>query len=313
MTEMRDGLIVSVCMVCKLPNQLMFPPPGRTYEVICERCGHFKITHEAGFPVSNQSDDQRARISEWIWQQNQAGVEPTIFEADVPLLADRPPLPFAERARRLLAFLAEGCPFPGSPIEFRQLSIDAMLQTYDPNAAQRTIDYLVGEGFVKQISANTVTLTGKGLIQAQEWGRRRIASLQGFVAMWFAAELETAWTDGLYQGVEAAGYRALRIDQKEHTNKICDEIIAEIRRSRFLVADFTGHRGGVYYEGGFAAGLGIPVFHTCRKTDMANLHFDIRQYNCIDWETPAELAQRLQRRIEAVIGDGPLKGHPKNI
>jgi hypothetical protein len=26
-------------------------------------------------------------------------------------------------------------------------------------------------------------------------------------------------------------------------NKICDEIIAEIRQSKFLVADFTGHRG----------------------------------------------------------------------
>ena len=31
----------------------------------------------------------------------------------------------------------------------------------------------------------------------------------------------------------------VRIDQKERLNKIDDEIIAEIRRSRFLVADFT--------------------------------------------------------------------------
>ena len=40
---------------------------------------------------------------------------------------------------------------------------------------------------------------------------------------------------------------------------------------------------------------------------MSDLHFDIRQYNCIDWETPDELARRLKVRIEAVIGDGPLK------
>jgi hypothetical protein len=33
---------------------------------------------------------------------------------------------------------------------------------------------------------------------------------------------------------------ARRISEKEHIKKICDEIVFEIRRSRFLVADFTG-------------------------------------------------------------------------
>ena len=38
---------------------------------------------------------------------------------------------------------------------------------------------------------------------------------------------------------------------------------------------------------------------------MPQLHFDIRQYNTIGWETPEELATRLQRRIEASVGKGP--------
>ena len=69
--------------------------------------------------------------------------------------------------------------------------------------------------------------------------------------------------EGLRRGIEDAGYQALRIDKKEDVVKIDDEIISEIRRSRFLVADFTqgndGARGGVYFEAGFALGLGIPV------------------------------------------------------
>jgi nucleoside 2-deoxyribosyltransferase len=81
--------------------------------------------------------------------------------------------------------------------------------------------------------------------------------------------------------------------------------LSEIRRSRFVVADFTGHRGGVYFEAGFAMGLGLPVFWTCRKDGLAGLHFDVRQYNCIDWDDPADLATRLRFRIEAVIGKGP--------
>jgi hypothetical protein len=43
------------------------------------------------------------------------------------------------------------------------------------------------------------------------------------------------------------------------------------------------------------------------KDELPKLHFDIRQYNCIDWETPQELARRLKARIEAVIGEGPRK------
>jgi hypothetical protein len=54
----------------------------------------------------------------------------------------------------------------------------------------------------------------------------------------------------LQKGISDAGFEPLRINMKEHVNKICDEIIAEIRRSRFVVADYTGQRGGVYYEAG---------------------------------------------------------------
>jgi nucleoside 2-deoxyribosyltransferase len=144
-------------------------------------------------------------------------------------------------------------------------------------------------------------------MQAEEWGRAYAVSTHGFVAMWFDKTMEAAWKEGFYRAIDEAGYLPQRIDSKEHVNKICDEIIAEIRRSRFVVADFTGQRGGVYYESGYAAGRDIPVIWTCRKDELPKLHFDIRQYNCIDWETPQELARRLKARIEAVIGEGPRK------
>jgi nucleoside 2-deoxyribosyltransferase len=136
------------------------------------------------------------------------------------------------------------------------------------------------------------------------WKQTANSSDQCFVAMWFDNDLTTAWENGFRSAIEKAGYKPLRIDQKHHLNKICDEIIAEIRRSKFVVADYTGHRGGVYYEVGYAAGRGLPVVHTCKKDDMDKLHFDIRQYNCIDWSSPEDLEDRLQDRLEAMFGDG---------
>ena len=91
------------------------------------------------------------------------------------------------------------------------------------------------------------------------------------------------------------------MDLKEHNEKICDAIIAEIRKSKFVVTDFTGHRGGVYFEAGYALGLGLPVIWTCSKDDLDGSNFDTRQYNHIVWESDEELFEKLRRRIEATI------------
>ena len=127
--------------------------------------------------------------------------------------------------------------------------------------------------------------------------------------MWFHESTDEAFERGIKPAVEDTGYRPLRIDQKEHLNKIDDEIIAELRRSRFLVADFThgsdGARGGVYYEAGFAHGLDLPVIFACKDDAVETLHFDTEHYNHIVWSTPEELREKLKNRILAVIGEGP--------
>ena len=129
--------------------------------------------------------------------------------------------------------------------------------------------------------------------------------------MWFDTSLDEVWDNAIKPGIEDAGYEAIRIDRKEHVNKIDDEIIAELRRARFVVADFTqgndGPRGGVYYEAGFAHGRDVPVIFTCRKDAIEKVHFDTRQYNHIVWEAEKldKFRDRLTKRIGAVIGDGP--------
>ena len=65
--------------------------------------------------------------------------------------------------------------------------------------------------------------------------------------------------------------------------------------------------GGVYYEAGFAQGLDIPVFLTCRKGCTKAVHFDIDHINRIEWTTLKELQKKLHKRIEAVLGHGPME------
>lgn len=129
----------------------------------------------------------------------------------------------------------------------------------------------------------------------------------GFVAMWFNPSVRFIYEQAIEKAVVDAGYEPLRIDNKEHNKKIDDEIVANIRSAKFVVADLTGHRGGVYYEAGLAHGLGLEVIFTC-KAGRAT-HFDIRQYNTIYWNPNAmdDFRSKIRSRILASsIGKGPL-------
>jgi nucleoside 2-deoxyribosyltransferase len=124
--------------------------------------------------------------------------------------------------------------------------------------------------------------------------------------MSFAPKLQSVWVDGIKPALEALGYIPIRIDQTHSDDKIDDRIVAEIRRSGLLVADFTGHRRGVYFEAGFAMGLGIPVVWTCQQVDHKNTHFDTRQYQHLLWKTPEDLRELLKNHIAARIPGHPL-------
>lgn len=103
------------------------------------------------------------------------------------------------------------------------------------------------------------------------------------MAMWFDDSLKGVWLGPITEGIQNAGYHAFRVDDKEHNDDVTAEIIAGIRNSRFVLADFTGHRGGVHYEAGFAAGLGKPVVRTVRDDHKDDLDFDTRQLSHIIW------------------------------
>lgn len=123
--------------------------------------------------------------------------------------------------------------------------------------------------------------------------------------MSFDPGLRTAWTNGFEPAIRAAGYISLRIDEKEFLVGITDQIMAEIRRSRFVVADYTGQRTKIYFEAGFALGLPLPVVPTCRADEIDKVHFDIKHLNTLVWKNAEELADLLAKRIRAVIGPGP--------
>lgn len=257
--------------------------------------------------LADVDDGVRPRFSRWIREQNRLGSQPTVRVDDIPDISNIAPLSFTEKSDRVLEVLAEQTKHFGQEFHLGSLAdLQAFAETFHQSDLTFIGRYLEERGFLHDSTKmSAFRLTGEGFERVEKNHQVNRSSSQVFVAMWFNQELDSVWKDGFGPGIRRAGYEPLRIDGKEHNHKICDEIVAEIRRSRFLVADFTGHRGGVYYEAGFAAGLGLPVIFACRKDYLNDLHFDVRQFNTIDWADATDLAKRLAERISATIGDGP--------
>lgn len=158
----------------------------------------------------------------------------------------------------------------------------------------KTMDY------VKQKFKNGYELTLEGWKRADSFAKTQTTSKTVFVAMNFADELQSVKAE-IKRAIESTGFTPMVIEDKEHNNQILPEILHEIRKSRFVVADFTNQRGGVYYEAGYAEGLGIPLIAMCRKDDFGNIHFDLKQKNTILWEIPEDIYDKLVKRIKATL------------
>jgi hypothetical protein len=295
--------------------------------------GRYFLTRTAHAMVQALDDDSKVRLTHEIVSNLIGNSTLEISSYVVNQIKIASPSPPGERADRLLNYLARLSPhlgavlrFPGA-LEFypseapKALNLDTGFYSWPLYAWSDSTRYQELEYLVEMLSDDDlISTTGrekppeivvrpKGYAHL-ELARRNVASDQAFLAMWFDPSMDEAFAHGFDPGIRDAGYRPLRIDQKEHLNKIDDEIIAEIRRSRFVVADFTSAlgspRGGVYYEAGFAAGLGLEVVWTCRADLIGDVHFDTRQFNHIVWQNPVELRKRLSDRIRATIGQGPL-------
>lgn len=293
--------------------------------------GEYSIRDKGRESLVGLDELGREKLSTWIVDQIRLGNSPAIITPSViDEIRQTPKLSVSQRRLRLVQFLdfrltdiGEDVGVAGVMSDTTRNDQQAMLAWTESLTDRETwflISSCVEEGSVEQTrNGNGIRVSIKGYEILDQLAQDSANSSQAFVAMWFNESLDAAYRDGFSRAIRDSGYQSLRIDQKEHVNKIDDEIVAEIRRSRFVVADFTAllvqhgddiiyeARGGVYFEAGFALGLNLPVIWSCREDLINYVHFDTRQFNHIVWSDADDLYSKLRNRIGAVIGDGLLK------
>ncbi|MCG8319773.1 MAG: hypothetical protein MI921_09755 [Cytophagales bacterium] len=98
--------------------------------------------------------------------------------------------------------------------------------------------------------------------------------------------------------IEKLGFKCVRVDEIQHNATVTPEIMRQIERATFVVADLTGERPNVYYEVGYAHRADKEVILMARK-DHA-VHFDVASINRINYQDLTELTTALELRIKSI-------------
>ena len=293
------------CPFC-LEHVAVHEEDNNILRIECPRCISYRVTDEIweDIPGYILDERQRANISGWLYENPNH----LITTKNIETLSKIKTPSFHEKVDKLLLAIEEITDHAGQCFElfdFKWLRSAAWSVCEDE--FKELLDFLVcAERLTKEELTYAYKIAPTGWLHLETLKAVNVDSKQGFVAMWFDPEMQGVFDAAIGPGIVDAGYRPHLVNMREHNEKIDDEIITQIRRSRFVLADFTGHRGGVYFEAGYGRGLGLEVFWTCRKDELEKLHFDIRQYNCIDWEPKKlpEFRKHIADRIEAVLGRG---------
>ena len=312
-----------VCPICSNANATNKQQVSDSIRVECPQCGSFELSNTASYLLENPKNfaNDRWKISAWVYEVNPEFISSTDLET--ASVCATPSL--HQRAEKMLHWISKVFP-PGSLFSLNDLGAWESYTSTFIIGGELTSSRLVPIGWNKTIAEMLFMVTEvlcnemgllvsqnnheyqvspKGLLYLE--GRRESASSVGFCAMWFNPSVRFIYDEAISKAIKDAGYEPFRVDGKEHNNRIDDEIVANIKSAKFMVADLTGHRGGVYYEAGLAHGLGLEVIFTCKEKRAT--HFDIRQYNTIFWnpDNMPDFREKIKNRILASsIGRGPL-------
>ncbi|MEW6009572.1 MAG: hypothetical protein AB1629_08070 [Candidatus Omnitrophota bacterium] len=294
------------CFFCKNSISKERIPQRDAYEITCPACGYYQITGTAALCGIPQGVDEKDLILFSSYLRNNSSLEnPIIIQGnDLKEIKSRvapyEKLTPIDKINLFIKYLGDSLKFLGDRI---QINDNDYTRFYCLNSDEMVHiqNYLIQRGWASEEPYPLCSLSVDGWQVYESLKQINIESKKVFVAMSFAPELKYIFDEAIFPACDECGFKAFRVDSKDHIEKICDKIIADIKESRFIIADFSGQKHGVYFEAGFAQGLGLKVIWTCKKGEEDKLHFDTRQYNHIIWENPEDFKKQLISKIKANI------------
>jgi hypothetical protein len=282
-------------MLCSRPLEGQAEKDGDAIRYACRACGrvalHTSFDPTRYVPVLHL-------LSGWTRERTEAGEKAlTILTDDAPAVTDGiavegilslPTIPakIEQNVIKLLKAIRRRSKYFGHEVALRSATdyTLAYLEHFAEGSEFRPpilklLQQVIELGWLKHYttpdSCTRYELTVKGLQEIERFDKVIPDSVNVFVAMKFGDDLlDQAYREAMAPAIRDCGYVPLQMAYLEHNNNIMDEMLGSIRRSRFLLADLTHQNQNVYFEAGFAQGLGIPVIYTCHESSIKDIMFD---------------------------------------
>jgi len=300
------------CILCSREAEFEQIQGTTEYIIKCDVCGKYRIATIEMCSIKEMPQEDQAMISAYTRELfEREGKEPDLDELksnyQIDIIVKRyKGKNSKDKLYNLIWYISKKSKYFGFSV--RVLAEKDYPITFSPNRREfeEILEAAKKEGLIKDVPLDSqgggnISLTWRGWRLAEELRKAVEESNKCFVAMSCSEDLREIYENGIKPAIEEAGYDPIFIEKEEHNEKICDLVIAEIRSSKFLIADVTEQKQNVYYEAGFAYGLNKDVIWMCRQDEINNLHFDTRQYNHILWENAENLRIKLINRIKATI------------
>ncbi len=104
--------------------------------------------------------------------------------------------------------------------------------------------------------------------------------------------------DAIKEASKRCGIYAERVDEPQYTERITDRILESIRRAEYIIVDLTYSKPNVFYEAGYAQGVGKTTIYIAREG--TELEFDLKDYPVIFFNNMKNLKDLLEKRLRGI-------------
>lgn len=312
------------CVICGLDGCVETPLANDAAKMECKQCGEYEITRSllATFKYDKEHKLPHT-VSAWIREYNVDNGKPPILTTDNFLdILTLPDKPIKSKLERFMRIYYENLNDVHTVIDLNTTPMWLSLTwATDELELKSIIDETIKQGLLEgeikkilmfetppkyQWRARINLLTFKGREFVESLGQKNADSNKVFLAFHFTDEMKIDFEVTAKRAVSDASsgkLEAVRVGTSSTPTdtKIDDALIGMLKSSKVVIADFTGQRPAVYYEAGYAMGMGIPVIWTCRADELDKLSFDTRQYPHILWKDKEDLHKQLTERLSAQI------------
>ncbi len=299
---------------CKLDNSQAL---GEQTEFECPNCGSFSISRTTLTHVTGLDQHTKAVLSHGIWKRQEVGKGYKVTRKWLNSAKEVESPDPATQLDLLILYLGDNQESPGKNLGIPSHYLKAKIGAINNKDIAFTLECAESKKLVTTEMAQPrppeplptlMRLTLDGWQRYHEIQRGAVTSRTAFMAMPFSNKykLQEIYKDSFRPAVEQTGFKLRRVDEEQPAGLIDDHIRVGIRLSMFVVADLTGGNQGVYWEAGYAEGLGNkPVIYTCNKEwfEQHETHFDTNHLMTILWDpaNPEKAVLDLKATIRATL------------